>query len=126
MGLVTATEVKVIMEGLNLTDPVIESYIAGADALINKVFAGDTELGPDLLKQIELWLTAHMIASTPSYRTAIREKVGEAETEYTGKYGSNLSATPYGQMVLVLDITGKLAQYVGKARASIFVIPSFD
>jgi len=58
-------------------------------------------------------------------RMASKEKVGEAEVTYTGKWGELLKSTPYGQMVLLLDTTGKIAN-AGKAKASMYAIPNFD
>jgi hypothetical protein len=121
--LVTAMEVKEIMDNCTVSDTVVDTMIIGADALLVKVFAGDDQLGMDLMKEIERWLSAHMIASTLQ-RTTTKEKLGEAEFTYTGKFGENLSSTPYGQMVLTLDFTGKLKNTVGKAQASIFAIPT--
>lgn len=123
MALVTATEVKEIMDNCTVSDTVVDTMILGADAFITKVFSGDTQLGTDLLKEIERWLTAHMIASTLQ-RTTTKEKLGEAEFTYTGKFGENLLSTPYGQMVLTLDLTGKLKNTIGKSQASITVIPT--
>lgn len=125
MALVTATEVKEIMDNCTVLDAVVETFIVGADAVVTKVFYEDTEIGTTLLKEIERWFTAHMLASTLS-RTTSDEKLGDAQVKYTGKWGENLSSTPYGQMVMQLDVTGKMASYAGKSAASITAITSFD
>lgn len=119
---ITATEVKAILDTSELSDPIIDSFILGATALVNSVF-GVTDVTA-LTKEIERWLTAHLIASTVE-RMAEREGAGGASITYTGKYGENLSSTSYGQMVLTLDTTGKMAG-LGRPNATIFAVPSFD
>ena len=60
-----------------------------------------------------------------SIRTTSDEKIGDVSVKYTGKWGELLKSTPYGQMALALDITGKLAR-AGKTGASIYAVKSFD
>lgn len=125
MARVTAAEVKEIMPDLSMEDSQIAPFIAGAELIITKMFANDTTTGTNLLKEIERWFTAHMIASTPFYRQASKERVGDAEIAYTGEFKQDLSSTPYGQMVKTLDTTGKMSN-VGKRGITTFTIPSFD
>lgn len=125
MALVTATEVKEIMPSTTVIDATVLVFINAADLLISKVFAGDTTIGSELLKEIERWFTAHMLAST-LIRTTSEEKLGDASMKYTGKWDKNLDSTPYGQMVNQLDYTGKMAAMVGRRGASIHAIESFD
>ena len=121
---VTAIEVKAILDGCTTDDTVIEVMIGAATELIDEVFLNDTDVSTALLKEIERWLTAHMVASSV-FRTTSGEKVGDAEVKYTGQWGKNLESTPYGQMVLTLDFTGKMAK-MGKQAAKIKAIESFD
>lgn len=121
---VTAVEVKAIMTGVTATDPVINSFISAGTLLVDAVFADDTTLGVDILKEIERWFVAHMIAST-IHRTTSEEKLGDASVKYTGQWGKKLESTPYGQMVLLLDTTGLIAN-VGKAAATIYAVKSFE
>lgn len=121
---VTADEVKEIMDGLTASDPVIESFIVAASAVVDKVFAGDTEIGTTLTKELEKWLAAHFIAST-IFRQSAKEKLGEADITYVGKWGENLASTSYGQTVRLLDITGKISQ-IGKSTATIHSVISFN
>jgi len=100
------------------------AMIKAASLAIDKIFEDDTEVTEEQLTELECWLTAHMIASTLA-RMAAKEKIGEAEITYTGKWGDLLKSTPYGQMVLLLDTTGKIAN-AGKMRASMYAIPNFD
>lgn len=123
MARVTASEVKEIMPDLSMEDTQVLPFINAANVVINKVFADDVAVGTDLLKEIERWFTAHMIASTPFYRQAFRERVGEADIIYTGEFKQDLSSTPYGQMVKTLDTTGKMAN-MGKRGITTFTIKS--
>jgi hypothetical protein len=118
---VTPIEVKEIMDGCTVDDVVVQSFIDAGTLLIDSVF-GKTDVS-DLTTQIEKWFVAHMLASTLA-RTTSKEKVGDAEFTYTGQWGRNLQSTPYGQMVCMLDNTGKMAN-IGKMAASIFAVESF-
>jgi hypothetical protein len=124
MARVTATEVKEIMDNCQVGDSIVEVFIDSGTLLIDKVYENDTVLGDDLLKSIELFFIAHMIAST-LHRTTSEEKLGDAAVKYTGQWGKNLESTPYGQMVLQLDYTGQIAS-VGKMEARIIAIKSFE
>jgi len=124
MARTSASEVKQILDSCTLTDTIVDVYITAANALVTKILGDDTTIGAVLLEEIERWFTAHMIAST-LWRTRKKEKVGDASVEYTGEFKENLSSTPYGQMVMQLDITGKMAS-IGKRVARIYAVTSFD
>lgn len=117
---VTATEVKSIID-TSLADSVVDVYIGSANAMVNDVLGTGTT---SILKEIERWLTAHMISLTRE-RMAAKEGAGGAEIEYVGKTGEGLSSTPYGQMVLELDDTGAMAA-LGRKKAFIRAVTSFD
>lgn len=122
---VVNSEVLDIMDSdCNVSTTVIDSLIIAASAIVDKVFEGDGTMTDTLLKEVERWLTAHMIASS-LYRTTMQEEIGEAKVIYTGKWGKNLESTPYGQMVLTLDVTGKMAK-AGKSGSSIYAVKQFD
>jgi hypothetical protein len=126
-ALVTADEVREIIDDTTIPTALIDICILGANGLTDVVFSGDTEVGTVLLKEIQRWLVAHMVASTPNYRTTAKEKVGDAEVTYTGKWDVNLLSTTYGQMAIQLDITGKLQKYSsGKIGATLRAVKSFD
>jgi hypothetical protein len=124
MARTTSAAVLQIMDECTLDTAVIDGLITSASAFITKVFEDDTEMTSTILTEIERWLTAHMIACTPAYRTASKERLGDAEVSYTGQWGKMLESTPYGQMVKTLDFTGKLAK-MGKAGAIMYAIPNF-
>ena len=122
--LVTATEVKAIMDNCTITDTVVDTFITAADALVVEVFSEDTEIGDEMKKEIERWFTAHMLACT-LHRSTKSESVGGVSVQYTGEFREYLSSTPYGQMVLQLDFTGKMGN-IGKRAASMFAVTSFE
>ena len=117
-------DVLQILDGCTLSDTVVDEYITTANAVVTDVLGNDTDLGTTLKKAIEQWLAAHMIAST-LWRTAAKEKIGEVWIEYTGKWSEGLKGTPYGQMVLDLDTTGKMSS-LGKRAVKILAITSFE
>lgn len=124
MARTTATKVKEILDNSALSDAIVNAYITGANELVTEVLGSDTTISDALKEEIERWLTAHMISVTRE-RMAKREGAGGAEIEYTGEYGEGLKSSPYGQMVLTLDSTGKMAALSGQ-RARITAITSFD
>lgn len=122
MARTTATAVKKILD-TTLDDTVIEVYINSANIMVTNNLGGSTVLDVDTLTEIEMWLTAHMIATTRE-RMAAKEGAEGAEITYIGKYSENLKSTPYGQMVLTLDNTNTFAS-LGLKKASITAITSF-
>ncbi len=121
----TSAEVLQIMDNCTVSTTIIDSFITAASALIDKIFEYDIDDMPSaLLEEMERWLTAHMIASSLQ-RTTDTERLGDAEVKYTGKWGENLGSTPYGQMVMTLDYSGRMKN-LGKGRAGIHAVPQFD
>jgi hypothetical protein len=118
---VTATEVKAIMDGVTLADAIIDSYIIGANTIVTDNLA-TSGLSTAMLKEIERWLAAHLVAITRE-RTAKKEGAGGASIEYTGDWGEGFSSTSYGQTAVALDSTGTLAGLTGKS-ASIYAVPT--
>lgn len=117
---VSATDVKGILETA-LDNPAIEVYIGMANTMVtDTVTCG---LSDSTMKELERWLTAHMITVTKE-RMAVSEKLGEAEVKYAGVYGPGLSSTSFGQMVLQLDTCGSFAN-LGKKAASMTAVTSF-
>lgn len=122
---VTEQEVLDIMDsGIDLSSSQITAMITAASSVIDNVFADDSTVTDAYLKELERWLSAHYIAST-LVRMAAKEKVGQAEVTYIGKWGEMLKSTPYGQVLLTIDTTGKLAK-IGKKAVSMYAIPSFE
>ena len=121
----TSAEVIEIMDNCTVSTVIIDSLITSARALLDTIFSEDTDMTDTVLTEIERWFVAHMIA-TGIQRSAKEEKVGDASVSYTGYWSRGLESTPYGQMVMVLDFTGRLKQYTGKRRASMYAVPGFD
>ena len=121
MARVTPAALKLILADSELSDDVLSAFIGSANTMVNNVVGG--YLDETTLTEIEKWLAVYMISCTVE-RMASREGAGGAEIYYTGRYGQELSSTPYGQMALVLDPTGRMAALGGKA-VSIIAIRSF-
>jgi len=119
----SAAEVKQIIS-TDLADSIIEAFIAGATELVTEVIGTSTAITTALKKEIERWLTAHMLASTREQQL-VSGGAGGATATYQGKTGMRLESTMYGQQVLVLDTTGGFATLGGKS-AKITAITSFD
>jgi hypothetical protein len=115
---VTDADVKEIIETTVTTLP----FRTAANLIVTQRL-GDSGLSSDLLKEIERWLSAHLIACSKEQQI---EKAGAGEgvsVTYQGKSGMQLESTQYGQQVLVLDSTGRMA---GLKSASIQAITSFE
>jgi hypothetical protein len=123
MARTTASEVKEIID-TDLSDTIVNAYISGATALVDKVLEDDTEISDDLAEEIERWLAAHMIAATRE-RQLESASAGSASAKFQGVTGKGLESTLYGQMVLSLDPTGRFAS-LGLKRAVMTAITSFD
>ena len=117
MPRVTATEVRVIITTA-LLDAAIDAYIAIANPMVtNTVTCG---LSAAVLKEIERWLTAHLISITQE-RITTEEKLGEA----TVKYAQGGKTQTYWDMVLFLDTCGGFAN-LGKRAVKVTAITSFE
>ncbi|KKL57637.1 hypothetical protein LCGC14_2233380, partial [marine sediment metagenome] len=105
-----------------LLDAAIDAYIAVANPMVtNTVTCG---LSASVLKEIERWLTAHLISITKD-RMTTEEKLGEATVKYSGRFGEGLKSTSYGQTVLMLDTCGSFAK-LGKKDVKIIAVTSFE
>jgi len=122
MARVTVDEVKVILDNTELTDPQVQSFIDGANALINEAFSSTT-LGAAILKEIERYTSAHLISVTRE-RMALKEGAGGAFITYTGTYGAGFDSTGYGQTAIAFDTTGTLAALGGKGVKT-FAVPGY-
>jgi len=121
---VTATEVKLIIS-TTLSDAVVDVFINAANLTVTELVGSSTELSSDQLKEIERWLTAHLLASTREQQPQ-SESVGGASISYQGQTAIGLDATFYGQQVKLLDATGTLARNLGKKRAAIEAVTTRD
>lgn len=119
----TKTAVRYVIQTA-LADDAIDALIKQANLMVTRV-VGNEGLAEDLLKDLETWLTAHLIA-VGKERQPISEKVGDIwlTFEKTGMKGY-LSSTSYGQTVLFLDTTGNFQKRSLK-QASITAIKQND
>ena len=81
MARTTATEVKQIMDGCNITDTVVDEFITAANLTVTEILGSDTTLSTSQKAEIERWLTAHLISITKE-RLTTEEKLGEATVKY--------------------------------------------
>ena len=102
MALVNVGEVRVVID-TDLTDTDVDSFIEIADKLVAD-HLDSTSLDSATKKEIERWLTAHLITVSRN-RLASSEKVGDASIQYADAkmLGKGLDSTSYGQMVKILD-----------------------
>ena len=124
MARTTETNVKAILDGYTADITTITPFLTAANLWVTQVFEGDGTLTDALLAEIEKWLTAHMVSCT-IHRTASKEALGDASVSYTGYWSKNLESTSYGQMVLMLDVTGKAGR-MGKLAASMYAVKDTD
>lgn len=111
MARTTDDEVQEIITLNVLTDTT--PFITTANLLVT-THLGSSGLSSDLLTQIEKYLAAHLVALHPDERQLKSQKLGDATDTYAGEFGKNLDFTQYGQMVKMLDSTGKLAGLGGQ------------
>lgn len=125
MGRVTATEVRVILPPTTgLTDPQIEAAITAATLIVDQIslsYCGE-DFSADLLKQIELYLSAHFAAVTENTLTLASETDActGSSARYGFKFGEGVKGTPFGIMANTLS-GGCLAEY-DKSPANLFSI----
>ena len=113
MARVTATEVKAILDDSELTDAQVDVYITSANTFVTDVLT-DASLTVATMKEIERWMTAHMIAMTRE-RQVKKAGAGGAEVEYVGYWSTGLNGTSYGQMAVSLD-TSKTLEAMAKGK----------
>jgi hypothetical protein len=103
---VTDAQVKAILPTSVDTSP----YIKTANTILETQLAGQ-EVAEAVLIELELWLTAHLVAlrgSGQARRTSYAGATIEYDTGTGGHTGLGLDATRYGQTVKMLDPTGIL------------------
>jgi hypothetical protein len=112
-------EVKQIIQTA-LTEEEISPFLLAANTLVTAVLS-DEGYGTVLLKEIERWLAAHLVAiRDPQVKS---ETIGAVQASYHGQSGLGLNFTPYGQQVMLLDHHGKLAEIqLSKGTAEIKVM----
>lgn len=115
----TEAEVKEVID-TTLTDEAITPFLTVSNLLVTDILTDEGY--PDaLMKEIERWLAAHLVAIRDP--RVSEEKIGDVAAKYQGKSGLGLNHTSYGQQVMVLDHHGKLAEIAqGKGPAEVKTI----
>lgn len=106
--LVTRAEVLLICKEIDEDTPVDEttSFIGTAHAFLYDQLDG-YGITLALMKQIELYLSAHF--ATLTYSTVSRRGMGPMAESFALKVDLGFNATRYGQMAMSIDPTGRLA-----------------
>lgn len=118
---VTVDEVAAILPGVVSDNEELQPYIDVATLIVTEelALAGHSS---DRLKQIELYLSAHFAVITLERGGMVKQKVGDAEETYQvpGFNTVGLVTTRFGQQVVILDSSGKLAALSQKPVKAIF------
>lgn len=121
---VTPADLKNIFP-TTLGDPQLTAFIEAANLVITEELRG-LGLSAERLTKIELFLAAHF-AHAADPRVQSESVGGEYQMRVQGQTGSKLEATHYGQQVLLLDTTGKLARAAeGLKLASLSALSEYD
>lgn len=110
MARVTIGEVKAVIQ----TDRSnLDPFINSASRLVDDELVGHG-MSDDVLKDIELWLSAHFIASVDGVKS--QESIGDASVSLDRgqPVDGPIGGTPYGRTALSLDRTGRLARSGGR------------
>lgn len=123
---VTAEEVGKIIEYDVTLIPDITPFITTANVMVNSVCTSSI-LTEEVLKQIELWLSAHFVA-VKDQRVA-SEGVDTLSQSFQYKLGNGLKSTMYGQQACAIDFSGALSALaentVPKTRIDFGAVCSF-
>lgn len=111
---VTEAEVlEILPAGTSLVEATVLPFATSANTFVTANL-GDKSLSDDLLKEIERWIAAHMIAMSKEQQ--IKEAgAGGAVVKYTGYWSYKLLATNYGQVAVSLD-TSKTLEAIAKGK----------
>ena len=119
MARVTGSEVKEIIN-TKLTASEVEPFILAANSVITAM-CSSASYDATHLKELERWLTAHLVAiRDPSRSAVVEQKAGSAsqKLQVAAKDPTGLATTPYGQQVLILDYLNTLSN-LGRQKATI-------
>lgn len=122
MARTTAEDIIAILpDTTGLTETTIVPFMNSANVFVTEALekAGLTDA---ILIEIEKYMAAHM-ATFSKDRVSIEEGAGGAYIKFAGSFGKGLSQTQYGQMCVILDISGTLeALQNGKSKATSFAV----
>ena len=103
----TEAEVKQIIDTALVEDE-LSPFLTAANLIVTSAL-GAAGFVDAHLAEIERWLAAHLVAIRDP--RLMSQKIGDADATYAGftQFGKGLEFTAYGQQVLLLDTSGKLA-----------------
>ena len=110
---VSAAEVREIIEIDATLD--IDSFILAANTMVT-IICTDASLTVAQLKEIERWLSAHLVAIREP--RAQSRKAGPFSEAYMFKVALGLKVTRYGQQAIWMDTSGALEQANKEDRIS--------
>ena len=119
MARVTDSEVREIIT-TSITP--LTAYITAANLIINRYATACALATAAELKEMERWLTAHLIAGSDKSTEKTSESIGSVSASYASGAvsGAGLLTSSYGQRVVLLDPCGiilKLGQKSGFVQA---------
>jgi hypothetical protein len=94
----------------------MSTFIHAANSLTDYVDTCDTDgtLSEKQLQDIETYLAAWLYAERD--QQYLSKKTGDASATYQGKTGMYLDCNKYGQIAMVLDVTGCLSELNATAK----------
>lgn len=123
MARVTAAEVKEIIDTTRTTAQ-INAVITAANLMVTNTVGSESSVSTALAKELERWLTAHMLAITVE-RQEIKGEVGDIKAEYAKLEGKGFDSTTYGMTLLEMDPTGNFAA-LGRKAVKMTAVTSFS
>ncbi len=119
---ITAGELKEIIETSKSDTVLEESFIDTANTIIADQLEGKG-LSAVILKKIELYLSAHLVAITEERGGIVVDHLSEATVRLADIYDTGFRSTRYGQVAISLDTTGSLVKMsTTKLRAEFRVV----
>lgn len=124
---VSTAELAQIYPGMVSDVSALQPYIDSANLLVNEelLTVGHSEAR---LKEIEKYLAAHFAVITLERGGLLKRKAGEAEDTYQspGFNTVGLVTTRFGQQVVILDTSGKLAAIAQRPVKAMFRVMGDD
>lgn len=122
MARVTEAEVRMVIETA-IAD--LSAFILAASLVIDRYSTKCTDATADELKELERWLSAHLVAVADRAGDVKEETVGPVSVSYGSSMvsGQGLLSTKYGNQVALLDPCGMLVNS-GKRAASVQAVVS--
>lgn len=86
----------------------VDLFINSANRLVTELLVGEG-LSDERLADIELWISAHLVALVEEGGGILKRKTGQSSIEFNPlRTAEGLGSTRFGGMALTLDTTGTL------------------